>query len=300
MDTNELISLFRRNCPDIVRAEPEVRRILALPETKTFEVREGEHCACAVMQKNDLLLLAVDEPLRGRGFGSGLLRQAEAYAARFGEKITVGAGDEYLMPGVPMGKPLGENMPEVPGIPQDAADFFWKRGYTPAWTDCFDMSMDMADFPGTDLTLGCTVKGITYRWAVPADIPSAGACTDEAEPGFTVYTVRPSLYAPGSPERLLVACDGDTVVGTLIVGTESEKKDTGSIGCTAVRTAYQGRHIAVNLVILGTALLKAQGMKQGFLGYTYTGLDKLYGHAGYRICRYFFMAEKCLVKKPEN
>lgn len=33
-------------------------------------------------------------------------------------------------------------------------------------------------------------------------------------------------------------------------------------------------------------------MHNAFLGYTYSGLDRLYGRAGYRICVYYFMAKK--------
>ncbi len=47
---------------------------------------------------------------------------------------------------------------------------------------------------------------------------------------------------------------GDTI--------EDEYLGFGSIGCTTVRNAYQGRHIAVNLVIIGTGYLKEIGMME--------------------------------------
>ena len=76
---------------------------------------------------------------------------------------------------------------------------------------------------------------------------------------------------------------------------EAEEKGLGSIGCTVVKRSFQGRHIAVNLVILGTKYLKEAGMKEAYLGYTYTGLDRLYGYAGYKICVYYMMAKKNLL-----
>ena len=68
----------------------------------------------------------------------------------------------------------------------------------------------------------------------------------------------------------------------------------GSVGCTTVKQAYRGKHIAVNMVTVGTKHLKDTGLKDAYLSYTYSGLDHLYGYAGYRICAYFMMAEKTL------
>jgi len=57
---------------------------------------------------------------------------------------------------------------------------------------------------------------------------------------------------------------------------------------------FRDKHIGVNMVIMGTKYLKSRGLKNAFLGYTYSGLDKMYGYAGYRICIYYFMAQKKL------
>lgn len=86
----------------------------------------------------------------------------------------------------------------------------------------------------------------------------------------------------------------DEVVGTLIISAETEGKGLGSVGCTTVKRAYQGKHIAVNLVVLGTKYLRDIGLKEAFLGYTYSGLEHLYGYAGYEICIYYMMAKKRL------
>lgn len=44
----------------------------------------------------------------------------------------------------------------------------------------------------------------------------------------------------------------------------------------------------------GTKYLKDIGLKNASLSYTYSGLDKLYGAAGYEISANFFMGEKQL------
>jgi len=54
------------------------------------------------------------------------------------------------------------------------------------------------------------------------------------------------------------------------------------------------------MVVLGNKALKEQGIKEGYLGYTYSGLDKMYGYAGYKICIYYNMAKKELVKKNKK
>lgn len=92
---------------------------------------------------------------------------------------------------------------------------------------------------------------------------------------------------------IAVAQEGQ-VAGTLIVGVEDKEKQIGSVGCTTVRRSFQGRHIAVNLVRIGTGHLRKMGMREAFLGYTYSGLDHLYGYAGYKIRVYYMMAKKAL------
>ena len=152
------------------------------------------------------------------------------------------------------------------------------------------MRMDLRDFSAQPFV----TEGITYRMAVPADMAGAAACTDDAHESFTKYYRDPEMYTGTGKKRVLVAEADGMIVGTLIVSLESEGAGLGSVGCTAVRHAYQGRRIASNMVILGTGMLRDAGMRQAFLGYTYTGLDKMYGFAGYKICVYYFMASKQL------
>ena len=111
---------------------------------------------------------------------------------------------------------------------------------------------------------------------------------------FAQYYRDEALYGADDRRRVLIALRDGAVLGALIVSVGVECASVGSVGCTAVRTACRNRGIASNLVILGTAHLKAAGMERAFLGYTYSGLDKLYGRAGYKICCYYFMAGKAL------
>ncbi|MBQ3027606.1 MAG: GNAT family N-acetyltransferase, partial [Lachnospiraceae bacterium] len=94
--------------------------------------------------------------------------------------------------------------------------------------------------------------------------------------------------------KVLIATDGEEVVGTLIVSLETEGAGLGSVGCTTVKPSHQGRHIGVNMVTVGTKYLKDAGMREAYLGYTYTGLDHMYGYSGYKVCIYYMMAKKTL------
>ena len=301
--TQELAALLKRNLPYLVRVESTMLRLLDDAENTVFQRRNaaGELIAAAVVHGSALYLLCVDAAHRGASVGSALLRQAEdCVRAKGFAEMTVGAGEDYLMPGVPTSvMPYPEAL--VPGhiyagADDAAARFFAKRGYEHAWGDCncFDMRMELKDMPAQGPAVGDVIAGVRYRWATPADLPALCACTDDAHAPFTQYYRDASLYDGSSSQRVLIAEENGCVLGTLIVSQETEGPGRGSVGCTTVRHAARGRHIAVHLVQAGTRHLKACGLREGFLGYTYSGLDKLYGHAGYRICIYYFMAKKAL------
>lgn len=297
----ELYRLFRRNFPFAVREEKTARAILADERNHVLEQRDsaGKLIGASVLHKNTLYLLCVDAAYRNRGLGSQLLKESEALVKAGGyDTIQVGAGEEYLTPGIPTGtKPFEEPLGKealCPGLTNEAVRFFQKRGYIHAWgeANCFDMRTELqkTEFPKS--SIGDTVDGVLYRWADAEDLPGICACVDSAESDFTRYYRNPALYR-NENERVLLALQ-DKVCGALIVSAEAEAPGLGSVGCTAVAPEYRGRHIGVNLTVLGTKYLKELGLREGFLGYTYSGLDKMYGYAGYEICCYYYMAQKAL------
>lgn len=293
----ELYGLFQRNLPFIVRDKETVMRILGNAGNTVIEQRDGQDklIGASVFNQNTILLLCVDGEHRDQGIGTNLLERSERLIADRGyDKITVGVGFDYIMPGVPTSRNRfkAENVNLYPEVDGRAEDFFTKRGYVHSWDcDCFDMRFPLSRFNRDDLRAGDTVEEITYRWAVPADIDGICACTRDAFPEFTGYYREERLYG-GSGTRVLIAVSGEEVVGALIVEAENRAEGLGSVGCTVVRQSWRGRHVAVNLVIMGTAYLKEAGMEEAYLSYTYTGLDHLYGYAGYKVCVYFMMAEK--------
>lgn len=294
----EYIALFHRNFPLCVREESTVQKILTQKQNRIVEKRndEGQLIGAAVLEENNILMLCVDTGYRNRGTGTALLTQAEEIVRQNGfDTITAGAGKQYLMPGIPSAEPVVQEtlMPDAvyPELDTSGVAFFRKHGYTHSWDcNCFDMRMDLRDFCAEPFM----TEGVTYRLAEPADLERAVSCTDDAHESFTKYYRNPDMYTGTGQKRVLIAEADGLVVGTLIVSLESEGPGLGSVGCTAVRNAYQGRKIASNMVILGTKMLRDAGMQKAFLGYTYTGLDKMYGFAGYKICVYYYMAGKQL------
>lgn len=299
---SELILLFKRNFPLIVREEATVRRILENNENIVVEKRktQGDLIGAVVVHKNAILMLCVDKEYRKRGIGSELLNEAERMIKEAGyEEVVVGAGYDYLMPGVPTSKRYVDAVNErlYEGIDASASDFFEKRGYTHSWDcNCFDMRFPLSEFRKEEHSVGDTVDGICYRFATEADAEKVYACTDAAYEEFTQYYKNEALYRGDGKQnpKVLIASDGENVVGTLIVSLETEGDSLGSVGCTTVRPSHRGRHIGVNMVIIGTKYLKDAGMKEAYLGYTYTGLDHMYGYSGYKVCIYYMMAKKDL------
>lgn len=299
---NELIALFKRNFPFVVREEETVYRILLNEENKIIEKRSGRNnlIGGVVIHKNTILMLCVDKEYRTRGIGTQLLKKAEESIKESGyTEITVGAGYDYLMPGVPTSKRYTDAVNErlYEGIDASASDFFEKRGYTHSWEcNCFDMRFPLEEFAKEEYSVGDTVDGICYRFATEADAEKVYACTDAAYEEFTQYYKNEELYRGDGKQnpKVLIATDGEEVVGTLIVSLETEGAGLGSVGCTTVKPSHRGRHIGVNMVTVGTKYLKDAGMREAYLGYTYTGLDHMYGYSGYKVCIYYMMAKKTL------
>lgn len=300
----ELYDLFRRNLPFVVRSEETARNILGHKENKIFEKRNDKEqlIGASVLRGNTIYLLCVDREYRRQGIGSWLLEQSEKAIKEAGyDEVIIGVGEDYLTPGVPTSKRYAPSVNERlwSGLDEVASTFFEHRGYVHSWgeSNCFDMMFSLSESTREEYSVGDTIDGITYRWATLEDLPEITACTNAACEDFTCWYQEPSMYTGNGCSRVLVATCGDTVAGTLIVDIGTEREGIGSVGCTAVRPEFRGKRIAVNMVTLGTKYLKEVGMKDAFLSYTYSGLDRLYGYAGFKICVYYMMAWKKLEEK---
>lgn len=298
--SKEIYELFRKTLPYVVRDEETALRILENRENKIIEERNAAHqlIGVSVIHKNTILLLCVEKEYRRQGVGSRLLKESENIIRAAGyDEVSIGVGEDYLMPGVPTSKryapAVNEQLDER--ITDTASRFFEKRGYAHSWDcNCFDMKFPLCKFEKEEYSIGDIIDGVCYRFATIEDRESVSACTNVACEEFTRWYQDEFLYTENESSRVLIAVEDGKTVGTLMVDTDRES-GLGSVGCTAVHPEYRGRHIAVNMVTLGTKHLKDVGMKEAYLSYTYSGLDYLYGYAGYKIFVYFMMAKKKLV-----
>ena len=279
---NEIYALFRETLPDIRRSEEKVLEILADKNNHIIAFTQNKQIAgVSVINQNTIYLLCVAKHAQNKGIGTFLLEQSEMYIKSEGfNHIKLGAGKDYIMPGVPMNN--------------DAHEFFKKHGYSHAWGDegCFDMSQPLSQFAYRQHAIGDTINGVTYRWATRRDPGSVILCVRSAEEKFVEYYLDKDMYEKGNDVTILVAEKDGEIVGTLQVCLELEGAGVGSVGCTTTMPKHQGKGIASTLVILGTKHLKNVGMHTAALGYTYTAIVNMYRRAGYEICMEYFMGEK--------
>ena len=300
---NDIYEMYKINFPYINREEETIKEIINNNENKFYKKYDNDNnlIGCAIVNKNAILLLVVDKNFRNKGIGTELLNECEKDIKENGyDKISLGVGFNYLMPGVPTSKKfvgsVHENLDEL--VNDKASNFFEKRGYYHSWNDCncFDMKMNLSNFIRNDYSIGDTINNVTYRWATIGDMEDIIKCADDAcqyqDEKFSKYYNNSKLYEENNNQRVLVALKGNKIVGTLIVSIETEGKDLGCVGCTCVSFKETHKKIGTNMVTLGTKYLKDIGLKKASLSYTYSGLDVLYGYSGYEISTYYFMGEK--------
>ena len=295
---NKYYDIFRRNFPYVSREDKTVNKILDNHDNIIIEKRnkKEELIGVSIINKNTILMLCVEEKYRNKGIGTYLLNESEKIIKNNGyNEIKVGVGFDYLAPSVPTSKRYydSENEKLYSGLNNNSSDFFEKRGYIHSWDcNCFDMFLPLKEFDKKDYSIGSVINGILYRWATKDDLNKIIKCVDDAEESFTKYYKNEKLYRKTNNQRVLIALKDDEVVGTLIVSKETEAKDLGCVGCTTVKHSCRGKHIGVNIVIVGTKYLKDIGLTNANLSYTYTGMDHMYGYSGYKISCYYMMARK--------
>ena len=297
----EIYDLFRYALPYVIREEEVVYSIIKNRDNTIIEKRNEakELIGVSVVYKNAIMLLCVAPEYRKQGIGTWLLEESEKVIRKSGyEEVSVGLGEDYITPGIPTSKRYAPAVNERLDnrIDDTASHFFEKRGYVHDWgneCNCFDMKFPLCEFEKEEHSVGDTIDGVCYRLATIEDRKNVSTCTNEACEEFTRWYQDEFLYTGNGSSRVIVAVADGKVVGTLMVDTNHES-GLGSVGCTTVHPDFQGRHIAVNMVTLGTKYLKDVGMKEAYLSYTYSGLDHMYGYAGYKIFVYFMMAKKQL------
>lgn len=294
----DILTLFRNCFPYIVRDDNTAIQIITHEGNLFVEERNetDELVGISIINENVILLLCVEEAYRNQGIGERLLNQSEELIKANGHKtVKVGVGFDYFMPGVPTSKRYVDAINECldERVNEEASRFFEARGYKHSdESNIFDMRFPLKDFNREEYSVGDTINGITYRFASEEDRKAVYACTDDALKEFTQWYQSDELYSATPTPKVMIATDGDIVCGALLVEVANEEQKLGTVGCTSVRNAYQRRGIATNMVAIATKYLRDIGMKDAYLSYTYSGLELMYGYAGYKIFVYYMMAQK--------
>ena len=258
-----------------------VRNVLS-DETNHYIRREenGGLIGISVINENTVYLLLVDGEYQRQGMGSSLLKESEEFIKSKGfDKVTLGVGKDYIVPGVPMNR--------------TAHLFFEKHGYRHSWGDekCIDLSISLSDFIYTEHKLGDTIDGNLYRIANESDRQRILQCCKDADSDFVEYYNDDNLYTCNSSDPVIIAEKDFDVRGALMIGTESEEKSVGYAGCIITAPRHRNKGIATNLMKIGTSRMKDMGLKNVWLSYTYTAVANIYSKIGYNICMEYFMGE---------
>jgi len=288
---DELYKLYRKTLPDIVRDEDTVRKILLNKKTKILDYKDDRDLhlvGFSVLYENAIYLLCVNPDNQNLGIGTYLLKESEKEISRNGyDSIILGAGKDYIMPGVPMNN--------------NAHEFFVKNKYLHSWGDCscVDMSLELAGFYYDKHQIGDTVKYITYRWADINDYSNIYECVVSSEDNFAKFYEGKEFYDDDSKTKILVATRKQRVVGVLMVIDSNTDDGIGYLAALTTAPDMRGKGIATMLMNLGTKALKDMGLRLSYLSYTYTDIIGLYKNVGYEVCMEYFMGEKKLNQKTE-
>ena len=280
---DQLYSLYKVCLPDVVRNADIVKAILSAHDNHIiYHTENGKPVGVSVINKNTIYLLCVRNEHRGKGIGSDLLKKSEAHIKKSGyDKIVIGAGKDYITPGIPMS--------------DNAHVFFMKHGYIHSWEGekCIDMDRDMNTFACTGINVGDVINGTIYRWANCNDIKQVVSFISSSYESFTEHYQNPELYNQSNQNTVLIAELDKEITGAIIVSVDIDDS-LGSLGALSTAEKHRKKGIATNLLNLGTKFLKDIGVRRVHLSYTYCALIPMYSRAGYKICQEYYMGEKTL------
>ena len=282
---DDIALLYEKTLPDILSGDEAVRRVLSDEENHFIFRKENDKLiGVSVINEGTIYLLLVDVSYQGRAVGTSLLKESEEFIKSKGTtKITLGAGKDYIVPGVPMNN--------------NAHLFFKKHGYHHSWGSekCIDLCMNLSDYSPCGGTYGTSgngdiIDGNLYRKAEEKDIEEIIRCCGEDD--FRFHYSNKELYKPGSRDFVLIAQRSGEILGAVMVGVESDEKSIGYAGSIITAQKHRKKGIATNLMKLATNHLKDMGLYKAWLSYTYSAIAGMYEKLGYEICMEYFMGEK--------
>jgi len=282
MNMSDILALFRKELPEILIGDRAVLGNLKDEDNHfIYRMENDELIGVSVINGNSVYLLLVDKHHQGQGIGTALLKESEEYIKAKGfNKVKLGVGKDYIIPGVPMNRNVHK--------------FFEKQGYIHSWGDlgCIDLSLSLSDFIYNEHKIGDTIDGILYRFANPDDVDGIKSCCEEDSSDFIELYSDESMYTPNSSDPVIIAEKDGEILAALMIGTESEENGIGYGGCIITAPRHRNKGIATNLLKIGATRMKNMGLKTVWLSYTYTAIENTYKKLGFKVCMEYFMGEK--------
>lgn len=279
---NSYYSLYKNCFPDYPLSFEDFCAITDIGNsTVILEERDDERLiGFAVIENNNLYVIAVDKSYRNKGVGSRLLKKAEDVLIGTGvNSIVLGHGMHSIFQGVPI---------DNDGV--DVTHFFKKRGYK-GDSVTYNMDIDTADFEYNLLNIP-KPENITYRFAESFDLDELLRAVEQTEPGWV------DMYRECDEEILLAICDGKIVGFEMLsdeggIFTKNAEKH-GCIGCVGVVPKFRKKGIGLDMTARAVQILKEKGCDKVQL--LYLILDKWYGKLGFYITSTQWMGQKTVEK----
>lgn len=247
------------------------RLLLKSKDTVIFCEYDGNKIiGFSIVNKNAIMLLCVDEKYKGSGIGSQLLQASETEIKKNYDKVNLGCGETYLIPGVPV------------DTKSNYSEWFLTRGYKQTWTS-FDMLIDLK-------TQNYVLENsLTIRKANAEDLNTIIKVAEEAYGDSEVYKKQ-------NINNVYVAIKDNEIIGLVII--EPNKclyplsiKNCGIFGCICIKKEY--RKHGYGMELLKYALIELQKQNDYcHIGYTY--LDWWYKKVGATKYIEYTMCEKDL------
>lgn len=270
---HELYQLYLKCFPDYPVREPLFLSQLA-PEKAhiLIERQDGKLIGFSMIHDQSIALLCVDEDHRGRGVGTRLLEQSEAWIFTKADRVILGRGRYYLLQGVPDDK-------------NSAVGFFQGRGFSAGWTSV-NMCLPLADFHVDRLQIPPCPQDISFRFISEGEYPRLLEAVSDAQADW--LDIFKDCCDP-----VLIAESGGEILGFEILSPNGGLfglDKTASIGCVGVVHKARDRGVGRQMVAKGAAWLKRRGCQWVELRYVY--LVDWYKKLGFEVLRHQWMGEK--------
>ncbi len=274
-DIEQMLDIYN-NSFDLIKTTLDIfKDRLMLNKKNTYvlcETQNDKIIGYSIINNNTIMLLCVDEKHRNKGIGTKLLNASEAEINKNYNKIDLGCGETYLIPGIPLDTKC------------NYFQWFINRGYENTWTS-FDMIIDLKK---QHYTLD---NGLNIRKANSDERDTIVKVAEEANNWGDIYKKQ-------NIDNIYVAIKDKEMIGLIVVESGHclfplSIKNCGIFGCICIKKEYRKHGFGMELLKYALTILQK---KNNFCHIGYTYLDWWYSKVGATKYINYAMCEKKLSK----